>query len=467
MADAKTALQPSTIAGIAPADPLDLLFMNAASEQPQFDPYHQWLGIPPDQQPANLYRLLGLERFESDADVIDVAANRQIAYLRQVGVGAKRDPAKRLVAELADARRVLLSPPLRKAYDRQLIASSAPQSDDLENRTPDSQPSESETIRHGPSLRIPTRPPQKHSRRKRQRKFALGGTAILTVLVVVGGGYLATRGPTTIATPATKTVTAKVDPAAPRRHVVHKPIIAGVPKPPRHVASDPKTRSLTDVFDQKFRSAQQATPAATSSPDKQADSLPILVDFEGDAWRAALAVDDLALFNQHHSVRDGKLFVLQADDESYIGTPLRLKNVNLTAEQSLAVDARIPKGLKHNSGVALQAGDFTLALRVDSRSTLLAGTVRSGVSIELASIPYESDPQGLQQPYRLRITCPPADSTTYSWRIDVPSGEAVEGTFAAEQTMTGGEAIVQAWRYDARNSHFWIDNLASDTLDAP
>ncbi len=36
-----------------------------------FAPYHKWLGIPPADQPANHYRLLGLNLFESDPDVID------------------------------------------------------------------------------------------------------------------------------------------------------------------------------------------------------------------------------------------------------------------------------------------------------------------------------------------------------------------------------------------------------------
>ena len=27
-----------------------------------FDPYHQWLGIPPEQQPPDHYALLGLKR---------------------------------------------------------------------------------------------------------------------------------------------------------------------------------------------------------------------------------------------------------------------------------------------------------------------------------------------------------------------------------------------------------------------
>ena len=49
---------------------------------PHFDPYHKWLGIPPEDQPANHYRLLGLELFESDRDVIDSASLEQIAYIR-------------------------------------------------------------------------------------------------------------------------------------------------------------------------------------------------------------------------------------------------------------------------------------------------------------------------------------------------------------------------------------------------
>lgn len=44
-----------------------------------FDAYHRWLGIPPKHQPADWYRLLGLERFEADLEVIVDAAERQIA----------------------------------------------------------------------------------------------------------------------------------------------------------------------------------------------------------------------------------------------------------------------------------------------------------------------------------------------------------------------------------------------------
>ncbi len=47
-----------------------------------FDPYHEWLGIPPQEQPANYYRLLGVEVFEEDLDAIESAADRLIEHLR-------------------------------------------------------------------------------------------------------------------------------------------------------------------------------------------------------------------------------------------------------------------------------------------------------------------------------------------------------------------------------------------------
>lgn len=47
-----------------------------------FDAYYKWLGIPPEEQPPHHYRLLGIRLFEADADVIDAAADRQMAHLQ-------------------------------------------------------------------------------------------------------------------------------------------------------------------------------------------------------------------------------------------------------------------------------------------------------------------------------------------------------------------------------------------------
>lgn len=90
-----------------------------------FDPYHKWLGIPPSQQPPTHYRLLGLEQFEADPDVIDAAANQRMAYLQDLAVGDRVKESQKLLNEVSLARRVLLSPDKKQAYDADLKAASA------------------------------------------------------------------------------------------------------------------------------------------------------------------------------------------------------------------------------------------------------------------------------------------------------------------------------------------------------
>ena len=85
-----------------------------------FDPYHQWLGIPPSEQPANHYRLLGINLFESDPDVIDAAANRQMVHLRSYQAGKRAALSQKLLNEVAAARVCLLDPARKTAYDEDL-----------------------------------------------------------------------------------------------------------------------------------------------------------------------------------------------------------------------------------------------------------------------------------------------------------------------------------------------------------
>lgn len=87
-----------------------------------FDPYHKWLGIPPNQQPAHHYRLLGVGLFEADADVIDAAANQRTAYLQELAAGEHVQLTQKLLNEITQARRCLLNPELKQAYDAQLQA---------------------------------------------------------------------------------------------------------------------------------------------------------------------------------------------------------------------------------------------------------------------------------------------------------------------------------------------------------
>src|SRR4029079_3085822 len=85
-----------------------------------FDPYYTWLGIPPTQQTPNLYRLLGLQLFEPNLDVIENAADRQMAHVRSYQLGAHAVESQRLLNEIASTRVTLLSAGQKQLYDEQL-----------------------------------------------------------------------------------------------------------------------------------------------------------------------------------------------------------------------------------------------------------------------------------------------------------------------------------------------------------
>ena len=85
-----------------------------------FDPYHKWLGIAPKDQPPHHYRLLGIDLFEDDRDVIDAAANRVMAYLKDLATGDEAAHTQKLLNEVAKARVCLLNPEKKEEYDREL-----------------------------------------------------------------------------------------------------------------------------------------------------------------------------------------------------------------------------------------------------------------------------------------------------------------------------------------------------------
>ena len=85
-----------------------------------FDPYHKWLGIAPEERLPTHYRLLGLNLFESDPDVIEAAADRQMTYLQEVSQGSEVEQAQKLLAEVAEARLCLLNQEKKSVYDARL-----------------------------------------------------------------------------------------------------------------------------------------------------------------------------------------------------------------------------------------------------------------------------------------------------------------------------------------------------------
>ena len=100
-----------------------------------FDPYHKWLGIATKDQPPNHYRLLAIDLFESDPEVIDAGANRQMAYLQQRATGEHAGLSQKLLNEIAVARLCLLNPKQKAEYDaglRRGLAQSTPADEELD-----------------------------------------------------------------------------------------------------------------------------------------------------------------------------------------------------------------------------------------------------------------------------------------------------------------------------------------------
>jgi WD40 repeat protein len=92
-----------------------------------FDPYHKWLGIPPREQPAHHYRLLGITDFESDRDVISTAAERQTVFLRTLQAGEHTVLVAEMLNEISQARVTLLNADQKAEYDEGLRKQQTPE----------------------------------------------------------------------------------------------------------------------------------------------------------------------------------------------------------------------------------------------------------------------------------------------------------------------------------------------------
>ncbi len=90
-----------------------------------FNPYRKWLGIPEQDQPPHHYRLLGIEVFESDPDVISNAADGRMAQVKNYQAGRYSQESQRLLNEIAAAKVCLLNAAKKAEYDLRLRQSLA------------------------------------------------------------------------------------------------------------------------------------------------------------------------------------------------------------------------------------------------------------------------------------------------------------------------------------------------------
>jgi hypothetical protein len=165
-----------------------------------FDPYYQWLGIPPSEQPPNHYRLLGLSVFENDPGIIDQAARRQIGHVRECSAGQSFDESQYILDELSVARACLLDRTRKKEYDADLQLQFG-HSDDgqpkslgsrLSNQRPvrsrnDADDEEDVPYRAGPAFR--TRERRRSGSNWIYWLLGLGG-AFLVLLVMLFGAFV-------------------------------------------------------------------------------------------------------------------------------------------------------------------------------------------------------------------------------------------------------------------------------------
>ena len=166
-----------------------------------FDPYYRWLGIPPAEQPANHYRLLGVAVFEPAPDVIEAAADQRMAHLRNYQSGKHSALSQKLLNEVAAARVCLLNPQKKVEYDRGLREKLEakrrviPQAEPLEPGEPE-KPVDSGLARlfektGGGEADIAR---SQHARDRRQVKIAAGAAVVVVGLIaLVGLIVLATR----------------------------------------------------------------------------------------------------------------------------------------------------------------------------------------------------------------------------------------------------------------------------------
>jgi hypothetical protein len=94
----------------------------------KFDAYYKWFGIRPDEQPPNYYRLLGIQAFEQDPDVISNAADQRMSHLRTLQNGPYAYESQRILNEVSRARVTLLDVEQKLDYDvvlRKKVAATA------------------------------------------------------------------------------------------------------------------------------------------------------------------------------------------------------------------------------------------------------------------------------------------------------------------------------------------------------
>ena len=435
-----------------------------------FDPYYRWLGIPPKEQPPNHYRLLGLELFEADPALINSFALRHASFLRNITDGPHLAAAQRLLNELAAARRCLLDPQRKAAYDDDLRTRRAAAGRLREDADSDSagSTSESKFVGRGRIFvgwdSVPTGSGRSPNLRwLRPHGWIAAGAiglaavllAVLTVAVylsrpkpprsapVAAGAKRplarsATGMPRAVGRQQTsqRRLTAPPDPVTPEPP---PPPVAGAVAPSEPPASQPASSPPDEA------SVEAAPPPASFIPDGQPPRLPGLVLWL-DASRLAPAVTRIARWSDGSD--GGHVAVQKQEDRRpellpqvlhgkpvarFRGGPwLEISGtsqaLNLGSDYTIAYVARGVGGTLLSKGSGGKAGQFSL---LSDSCFLTNGELNLQTAGRLAATG--------DDPALFRVRTIAADATALTWYID---GTA-SGSYADDRHELQSKSVVR------------------------
>ena len=239
-----------------------------------FDPYYKWLGITPNEQPANHYRLLGLALFEADPEVISNVALQRMAHVRSFAIGQHMAESQKLLNEIAVAKITLIDPQKKSRYDEALRKSQPakeippppviePPHDEVLKKSepakeipppPVIEPPHDEVLKKSEQAKtIPPRPVIKKKKRKRKYgEYTAIAACMATCLVILGAVCFLIYNVVSSGVPKYVAVSAQ---SVPQPELVSQPS----PKP-KTVQPGPSVRKPTPPVAEKSRTVPGTGP---------------------------------------------------------------------------------------------------------------------------------------------------------------------------------------------------------------
>ncbi len=259
-----------------------LRLLNCQEMSDSFDPYLKWLGIRRDKATVDHYRLLGLELFESDTDVIANAAERQIRHVEALAVNENESVGKQILIELRAARDCLLNPVNRAAYEKELGKdSSKPTPREAPNLFEDELPSigikttpEHESATDSvPTVRAPVIQAGRRKRQKRNNNFDIAGW-LLGAIGAVAFAYVLLNTDLIEQIKGAKHETNVAEPSAESGSKIER-TLAKPQQPQRRNASSEPVESRKPALDRSIRSSSNQRKPSNKSRQR---NLPELVN---------------------------------------------------------------------------------------------------------------------------------------------------------------------------------------------